>query len=98
MPTYSLSCCTDALPCDENEGGCYYDSECIGDLICNQGDGVGEGNCPSQYPDYFDCCALGKSGFRSLSENNSKRIWTIPNNILCFFFNLLTNSVDCIYL
>ena len=60
-PPYSLSCCTDASPCNENEGNCYYDSECIGDLICNLGDGNGQGNCPSKYPGYFDCCGKGKS-------------------------------------
>ena len=56
----SPSCCTDALPCNENEGGCYYDSECVGDLICNQGNGEGDGNCPNGYPDWWDCCGKGK--------------------------------------
>ena len=63
---YSLSCCTSASPCKENEGGCYYDEECIGDLICGQGDGKGEGSCPSKYPGYFDCCGKGK--YRSPNE------------------------------
>ena len=56
----SPSCCTDALPCNENEGGCYSDSECVGDLICNQGDGEGDGNCPNEFPNDWDCCGKGK--------------------------------------
>jgi len=42
------SCCTEEIPCKENDGDCDNDDQCKGDLIC------GENNC--SWGDGDDCC------------------------------------------
>ena len=44
------SCCTSSNQCDENQGDCDSDDECIGNLQC------GKDNCQSPFPSDADCC------------------------------------------
>ena len=48
--------CTSNNPCEEGEGDCDSDEQCIGDLRCGQGNGLDD-NCNSEsFPAYYDCC------------------------------------------
>ena len=47
------TCCTEAMPCAEEQGDCDKDSECLGDLKC------GRNNCRRDFnwgPVTLDCC------------------------------------------
>ena len=49
------NCCTKWNPCQEYEGDCDSDDQCIGDLRC------GENNCPlhgRDWDDDDDCCEV----------------------------------------
>ena len=38
----AVNACSVANPCDVNQGHCFYDGQCIGDLRC------GQNNCPKE--------------------------------------------------
>ena len=44
------SCCSSAKPCQDKEGDCDINADCINDLIC------GIRNCGPLYPVNSDCC------------------------------------------
>ena len=50
-------CCDANHPCKEGQGDCDHDSECLGNLVC------GNGNCDkSKFPSNdTDCCTKGNT-------------------------------------
>ena len=59
LETRDQRCCTPDAPCEEGEGDCNADSECMFGLKC------GDNNC-KQYGQYYhkkdDCCEPGMYG------------------------------------
>ena len=59
LETREQRCCTPDAPCEEGEGDCDSDSECMFGLKC------GDNNC-KQYGQYYhkkdDCCEPGMYG------------------------------------
>ena len=52
------NCCNKDHKCNEYEGDCQLDSDCVGDLVC------GSNNCPSDFPDLaYDCCEKRSGNF-----------------------------------
>jgi hypothetical protein len=67
--TDTWSCCTDSEPCEENEGDCDSDVQCIDELIC------GDNNCISVNPNLnfssaADCCIQPSSSKDHDQRNN----------------------------
>ena len=56
---HSVTCCTDASPCNENEGGCYSNDQCQAGLICDTAN-----DCSSNFGHNFlvHCCQIGQGG------------------------------------
>ena len=74
------SCCTSSNQCDENQGDCDSDDECIGNLQC------GKDNCQSPFPTDADCCF---SKFTMLySVLHCKKFITAASVSLCVLFDL----------
>ena len=48
----AVNACSVANPCHGNQGHCFYDGQCIGDLRC------GQNNCPAEigYESDTNCC------------------------------------------
>ena len=57
-------CCTIAYPCEENQGRCEEDYECLGSLVCGMDNCVGD-----TFDDDDDCCESNPSlpGLRTLA-------------------------------
>ena len=51
--SYVYDCCTSQNPCSVGVGGCNYDSDCQGNLICG---GMNGASCGPDAPRDFRCC------------------------------------------
>ena len=51
------SCCSSASPCNDEQGDCDTNDDCIGDLVCGISNCIG-----SKYPPNVDCCTTESKG------------------------------------
>ena len=78
----AANACSVAKPCKANQGHCFYDGQCIGDLRC------GEKNCPTElgYGSNTNCCYDYCSQWLNLSDGTL----TSPN-----YPNVYQNMITC---
>ena len=76
------SCCTGFNQCSEGEGDCDLDSDCFGDLMCGQGNGL-DNNCDSSlgFPASHDCCYDPNKRKKKHESNIKSKCW-IQLNLL----------------
>ena len=85
----ATNACSVANPCNVNQGHCFYDGQCIGDLRC------GQNNCPTEFGYDFDsnCCydycsqwlnmtagTLTSPNYPNHYENTIRCSWMIASN------------------
>ena len=78
----AVNACSVANPCHVNQGHCFYDGQCIGDLRC------GKNNCPTElgYDSDTNCCYDYCSQWLNLSDGTL----TSPN-----YPNYYENMMTC---
>ena len=78
----AANACSVANPCHVNQGHCFYDGQCIGDLRC------GKNNCPTElgYDSDTNCCYDYCSQWLNLSDGTL----TSPN-----YPNYYENMMTC---
>ena len=78
----AVNACSVANPCHVNQGHCFYDGQCIGDLRC------GKNNCPPElgYDSDTNCCYDYCSQWLNLSDGTL----TSPN-----YPNYYENMMTC---
>ena len=89
----AVNACSVANPCHVNQGHCFYDGQCIGELRC------GKNNCPTElgYDPDTNCCYdycsqwLNMTAMTLTSPNYPNRY---ENMITCSW--TITSSVDSI--
>lgn len=79
----AVNACSVAHPCHVNQGHCFYDGQCIGDLRC------GEYNCPTEsgYVSNTNCCYDYCSQWLNVSAGTLTST-NYPN----FYANMMTCS------
>ena len=65
------TCCSSANPCQDKEGDCDTNADCIDDLTC------GIRNCGPLYPANSDCCE--SEGRLKMSQTESQLGWSLFN-------------------
>ena len=58
------SCCSSASPCNDEQGDCDTNDDCIGDLVCGISNCIG-----SKYPPNVDCCTSESKGTKLALSN-----------------------------
>ena len=78
----AFNACSVTNPCDVNQGHCFYDGQCIGDLRC------GQNNCPPElgYDSDTNCCY----DYCSQWLNMTTKTLTSPN-----YPNVYQNMITC---
>ena len=50
------NCCTEGNPCQEGDGDCDTDKQCIGELRCGQNNCAVNGEHKANFTEKSDCC------------------------------------------